>query len=232
MKLLCAAIFAALVGLLFLRGLHDSSYSWSQTITTTVQTPDGLVDIATTQTVTVDYFQGGDLFTGTEVKYEAKGQAGYVQLSDGTYLFALLQGAGLAEGVFHKLRGGDRGSQLKRIIKQIDAPSESIPKKYWPRIVSFSNLQDPESVQPAFGESNSRPGLFDSDIEFGLGYFDPHVKDVSIEISKKRDITFDILKILPWLSDNSGFWLCPDNREDQLILLCRELQYADFFQGN
>lgn len=124
-----------------------TSFEWRQEITLHVKTPDGPRSASSVQQMKVKYFPDGMFAAGTERVYELQGEAVVLELGQGRVLFALIGSDEMAERTYWDLWDRDyRGKMLQIVTRQIGKPARVIPRKYYPRLVTFSDLNDPTSV--------------------------------------------------------------------------------------
>lgn len=142
-------ILAFFSTLLILQGCW-SDYSWNQKITIVVDTPDG---IKTSSAITrvereSNFFIHYFFKDGSPPKYIYKqfGEAAFVELGDGKYLFALLP---------YSSRSGRLARSLYRsnlnwytsMDDLVDLPPKTLSIEQYPMLVAFADINDPGSIQ-------------------------------------------------------------------------------------
>lgn len=178
-------------------------YSWRQKLTVQVWTPDGL---KTGSAVSRAWASIGDLFLGFGGRFSLglAGEATVVDLGNGKYLFALLAEGGpswsayLAESTFSKqVIGRNPSSEEDQIafysaLEKLRA-TQSVPRKYHPLLVTFSNLADPQSVMEVKPE--------DAAEALGPGFL---LSSILLEITDEEVTTGQVDRIVPWLDQLVG----------------------------
>lgn len=128
---------------LTLTGCRDR-HEWHQKLTLVVQTPAG--EVSGSAVVGVSALFGNIPMTGTEVEYSVIGEATFVEVAPGRYLFALVPGS--EERFYYAARdrfaGMPRGEWLAEIQRQTE--SVSLLPDALPMLVTFTDVADPASV--------------------------------------------------------------------------------------
>ncbi|WP_162841480.1 hypothetical protein [Salaquimonas pukyongi] len=167
------------------------SWNWHQKLTVTVETPQGEKSGSAVQQVTwkndtlVPGSPGGRAVNGL------RGEAAVVELGSGRYLFALINGAAtLAQHVvldpaMAKAPFEERGAALEQVGRK-----GTVPRKYIPQLVTFSNIDNPASVKAVDPD--------DLAATFGPGY---RLKSVTLEITDEPVTDGEVEKVLGWLKD-------------------------------
>ncbi len=171
----------------------SDSYSWHQKLEVEVDTPEGVVRGASV--VKVWWSTGSDInyFPGaTNAQSSVSGEATVVEVAEGRYLFALLDGAqSLAPKVFldkkSRREGGVKlfGPMLQTTRKQI-----TVPHSHYPTLVTFSDINDPTSVQKVDPDNLAAT--------FGPGV---SLKRLTLEITDEPVTEGKIESVLEWLDD-------------------------------
>lgn len=179
------------------------SFTWSQTTTVTVSTPNGLR--SGSSTVRVSWWaKPRILYDERSTSYEVTGEATVVDLGGGRYLFALISGA--------ESRGLQVFGAAKRPLRLtkgtlVDAASTvvansgktvSLSPEFYPLLVTFDDIDDPASVRRVNpGELSAR---------FGPGY---HLSDITLSITDEPVSEGRVEQVLRWIIDvgNERFYL-------------------------
>ncbi|MBT2131949.1 hypothetical protein [Aliiroseovarius lamellibrachiae] len=161
--------------------------AWHQKLTVEIETPTG--PIAATNVVGVK-FRGNIKFWGSmdHSRSRLEGEAIYVNL-DGKPLFVLLGGAGDLLFWTLKRTQNDIGaySQSIRRIKRQTSPIV-VPRKLWPAMVTFGDVNDPSSVQAV------NPN--DLSATFGPGYA---ITGVTVQSTDEPVTEGVVEQVLGWL---------------------------------
>ncbi|RBW46255.1 hypothetical protein DS901_00640 [Loktanella sp. D2R18] len=125
-------------------------YTWNQKLTVTVQTPTGEVSGYSVTEVTKTHSDSWyDLPEARGVRSDVRGEAVVVEVTPGKYLFVLLDGVeDLAYQTFTQFPY-TRGSEFDRWARSIERHrgSAEVPQDAYPMMVTFSDINDPTSVQ-------------------------------------------------------------------------------------
>lgn len=181
----------ALVLPLFLAGCWGR-YDWHQDLRLLIATPQGDVEARAVQAVEAQYWPEWLQLNNFAVDRTLTGEAVVADLGEGRYLFALLSGPGLAEGVYKDL--GVWPEVFRRIERQVGEPPRDVPRKYWPVLVTFTDISDPTSVQ-----------LVDPDdlsAVFGEGFA---LRAVTLEITDAPVTSGVVEGVLGWWNDEELF---------------------------
>jgi hypothetical protein len=172
---------------LFLAGCWGR-YGWHQELRLSIASPHGDVEASTEQAVEAQYWPEWLQINGFAVDRTLTGEAVVADLGDGRYLFALLAGPGLAEGVYRDL--GVWPEVFGEIEDQLGAPPRDVPRDRWPTLVTFADIDDPASVM--------RVDPDDLAAVFGEGYA---LRAVTLEITDAPVTTGVVEGVLGWWCD-------------------------------
>ena len=129
----------------------------------------------------------------------------------------MLGGPGVAEGVYKDL--GVWPEVFRKIERQVGKPPRDVPRKYWPRLVTFSDIADPTSVMQVDPD--------DLSAVFGAGYA---LRAVTLEITDAPVTTGMVDGVLGWLGDYPEPGLCPPTGHATDIPFCRRVHHGDFIR--
>jgi hypothetical protein len=172
--------------------LGFSEWEWHQKLVLEVVTPRAIVSGGSVVKVKVgstpDWmpFEGGG---GMGSKVE--GEASFVEVAPGRYLFALLSGGGeaqLAHSVFFAdpgMNNAERNDWLQDF-----KGSAAVPRNNDPRLVTFTDISDPKSVRRVDPDNLAA--------SFGPGY---RLRSVTLEITDEPVTNGEVEKVLPWRND-------------------------------
>jgi hypothetical protein len=153
-----------------------------------------------------------------DISVDIKGEATAVEVTPGRYLFALLDRvAGRPEMSFFDDLSGDPKERWKKL--ETMSGSAPLPRKEWPRLVTFGDLNEPKSVS-----------LVDPDdlaLVFGPGV---RLKSIIIEMTNEPVGEFRLLALLPWLEIGVTKQLGPGTGRATNIPFYRRVAYASFVQ--
>jgi hypothetical protein len=182
------AMILALSAVLTLAGC-SRTYDWHQDIRLLIETPRGLVEASAVQSVEIEYYPEWLRINGFALERNLRGEAVVADLGEGRYLFALLGGAGLAEGVYRDL--GDWPGIFRRIERQVDKPARDIPKRLWPQMVTLEDATDPKSVRMVDPNNLSA--------SFGEGYA---LRKVTLAVTEAPVTAGVVEGVLGWLAEH------------------------------
>jgi hypothetical protein len=213
-NLLQITILASAAALLSSCG--NSTYSWSQKLTVTVQTPQG--EKSGSAVVGIKAWYGNVIDVGRTADIKLQGEAAVVDLGNGKYLFALLgeEDKSRAWQTFHdELPKGT--AEAWAAISGMQGHKKELLGARYPMLVTFGNLSDPKSVKQASDVSAT----------FGSGY---SLKSMTLEITDEPVTDGVVGKLLPWLGPYPEPGLCPAKGETDAskIPFCRKVQNGDF----
>jgi len=165
-------------------------YSWHQKLAIEVETPSGLKGGASVVSLLV----GTHAFVpgGARGFKRLRGEATVVEVAPGQYLFGLLKDQdNLTQRVFdnHPDRRGDTFDEAFGRLSSL-RETRAVPKKYYPLLVTFTDINDPSSVQ--------RVDPDDLATHFGPGV---KLKTITLEITNEPVTRGRVEKVLGWLDN-------------------------------
>jgi hypothetical protein len=142
-------LFTLMISSLGLAACQQQRFEWNQKLTVVVDTPDGL---KSGSAVTKVVFSVGTQWpSGNGLAYGSTGEATMVEVAPRTFLFALqesIQTAGLSRRTWEdQMSKEQREDPAKRyaFIQNL-REQRTVPEDAFPRLVTFTNLDDPKSV--------------------------------------------------------------------------------------
>jgi len=192
-----AIVVAAALAIWFLgpRLLGFRSWEWHQKLVLEVDTPAGTKTGGSTVAI----------YANTEPKWipisaaggihsEIRGEASFVEVSPGRYLFAVIRAQDEAERAvvsFHF----QKGATNSQILSALDTKRGTgfVPYIYYPQLLTFDDLSDPKSVKevdPRNLEATFGPGV--------------SLRRIALQVTNERVTDGPIEKILKWLPDYCG----------------------------
>lgn len=171
--------------------LGFDSWAWHQKLTVTVETPQGVVSGSSIVAVEVTYqpeiiaHQGG-FFKST------KGEAAFLEVRPGVYLFALLSDEAVrAERTF--LPGGKPKNPRKDFayLERL-RETRALSGADYPHFVTFTDIADPSTVTRVDPDNLA--------VTFGPGY---RLKSVTLEITGEPVTKGEVDKVLGWLGSET-----------------------------
>jgi len=177
------------------RFFYGPTYEWHQTIAIAVNTPEGLrTGTGTTQ---IRFWSVHNVpGSGTLGKSSVRGQAAFVEVRPGRFLFAVLDGRTstpphheLAPRLFsEKIDEATTVEGRWYLLSNLKGTAKLKPADY-PLLVTFDDLNDPSSVKEV-----DRNNL---EATFGLGV---SLKSITLAINEVPSRSRAISSVLPWLS--------------------------------
>ncbi|MAZ14876.1 MAG: hypothetical protein CL535_00855 [Ahrensia sp.] len=173
-------------------------YTWRQKLVLEVETPNGVVKGGSVVAMKMHWLAEWQHFaSATGVDSDVRGEASFVEVAPGCYLFALINWKSYALG----LRTYEDGSRdQKDTAQRLSRLHETrpLPREVWPTLVTFTftftftftDIADPTTVaevDPA-----------DLAASFGPGY---RLKSVTLEITDETVTEGEVEKVLPWMND-------------------------------
>ncbi len=221
-------IFICLAGLLLYvcwakSPFYFKTYRWHQRIQAEIITPAGPVSAAVVQGVRIRYYPNGLFATGTEVESRLTGEALVVDLGAALgprrYLFALLPNAGIAQSVFHELRGHKmkRGAYLGLIRDQLGKEPTAFDGLRW---VGFDDVADPTSVFAVDGANLAA--------SYGEGYA---LTRLTFQITDVPLTEGRVEEVLGWLRGHKGRLKPTQKRYADELTFEETLYGMDFIKG-
>lgn len=220
--LLCLVLLTPL----FLYGLYKwnyPTYTWYEKMTVFVDTPSG--DKSGQATRSIKFVVTPRILpqiTGGEVSL--KGEAVVLEVSEGRFLFAILDApVGWLRSAYEN-RFPDRpkgNEQIGKWERSLDglAPMP-VPEKAYPLLVTFDDINNPASVR----EVNPN----DLAATFGEGY---SLKSITLEITDEPVTEGKVEKVLGWLDGWGGRLKSTDKKyADELTI--EERLYTNSFRRN
>lgn len=183
------AIFILIIGAIY-GGYKIAypTYRWNQKLTITVDTPQGVVSgssiskVSRTATPQIlpDMHNHEDDFTG---------EAAFVDLGAGRYLFASLDGyRNLAFKAFSEELRSKSPLEAAREITEMVGKAVELQQVLYPELVTFKNAADPKSIEKVHSEH--------VDLSFGGGV---KLLSISFKITEEPITKGRVTKVLPWL---------------------------------
>lgn len=158
------------------------------------------------QKLTVELLVDGALKSGSAISHvswsaepnlfgnydtSVKGDAAYVEIKDGVYIFAIVdeQLTYIAQDTFERYFHIDR-KRYKEINSKISVHvgEADVPRNRYPRMVTFSNLKDPSTLRPVTVDNISN--IFGNSVS---------LVRIKLQINPGADAKHDIATLLPWL---------------------------------
>lgn len=173
-------------------------WSWHQKLTVEVETPIGPKVASSTSEahweMAPKWFKIGDS-GGGHGEGSLKGEAVVVELAEGKYLFALLNGY-TAENViqlFGNLQTFGR-EEYAATLNQISSSHETLelPHDQYPLLVTFDDINDPASVK--------RVDPANLETTFGPGY---RLSGITLALTKEPVTKGEMERVLGWLNNPS-----------------------------
>ncbi|MEE9314769.1 MAG: hypothetical protein V3V02_08965 [Rhizobiaceae bacterium] len=198
MKIFGIVVLAIVVVIAFGLGWFNTTVSWNQKLTVTVETPQGVVSASS---VTSVFMKGKDGFLvppeASGLASSLKGEAVAVDLGKGKYLFVLLKGTmGIAGKIFLKESGWNqphgKWPKWAENIARLRGKRE-IPIDLLPMLVTFSDITRPASVKKV-NPNNLRES-------FGSGY---RLKSMTLEITDEPVTKGVVEGVLGWIYTVKG----------------------------
>lgn len=186
-----AAAIALAPGLSGCDALGISSWTWHQRLVLEVDTPRGFVSGGSVIAVRADrgpkWLPGeGRGGMGTSVR----GEASFVEVAPGKYLFALLHGnreAELALVLFFPEPAPDSSERARRLEDMRGI--REVPRERFPRLVTFGDINDPTTAREVDPANLAAT--------FGSGVA---LRSITLELTGDSVTKGRIDRLLPWLS--------------------------------
>jgi hypothetical protein len=185
-----AAMRAALlfVALISLAGCGEN-HVWRQKMVLEVETPAGIVSGGSVTEMTVRWFGGLDRMS-SEVNARVRGEASFVEIAPGRFLFALFKD-GEAFRTAEVFREASDNKETRPITARLESLRESrvVPPGRYPMLVTFDDIGDPKTVKlidPANLAATFGPG-------FAL-------KSITIEITDETVTEGKVEAVLWWIN--------------------------------
>ncbi|MCO6177072.1 hypothetical protein [Ciceribacter sp. RN22] len=218
-------VVAALSGCDML-GFHE--WQWRQKLTVSVMTPEGLKSGSSVTSARIEFppkWTGVGDAAGMQ-RGGVTGEAVALDLGEGRYLFALLQGYTewtAYTAFFPELEG--KALLKKEIFPYLDrlvantGQSRDVPREHYPLLVTFDDIADPTSVKRV------DPANFEA--SFGPGY---RLKSIAMSITDESVIEGRIQKMLEWLGPYPEPKLSPATGRTTDIPFSRSVSHGDFIR--
>ncbi len=191
------SLVIGMVALLALAGCGEN-HSWRQKIILEVETPNGVVSGGNVTEMTVGWFGWLDRELGSSaVRTGTRGEASFVEVAPGRYLFALLK-----DGEAWRTAEVFREASDKKEIKPTTArlahllERRTITLSRYPMLVTFANVNDPTTVVQLDPANLAAT--------FGSGYT---LKSISIEITDEKVTQGNVAKLLPFLTQENPIFI-------------------------
>jgi hypothetical protein len=188
MKRICG--FAALLLSLAMLTACGETHTWRQKTILEVETPSGIISGGSVVEASVRWFEGIEKLSSNAAANGVRGEASFVEVAPGRYLFALLdsEDAALAIAIFSDLPNEDARVVTKRL--QTLKETRAVPQDKYPRLVTFTDVSDPKSVK-LVDPSNLAAA-------FGPGFA---LKSVKLEVTDEKVTEGPVGMLLSWLAE-------------------------------
>jgi hypothetical protein len=197
-----ALIASLMAALMTLTGCGEDSQTWRQKLRVVVSTPTGDVSGEAVSEGFIKVRGGTEtLGRGAGVGGSiTNGEATVINLGNGRYLFALLDGTGDGSWYlpFYTFLDGFPSAKWTNYVEaahefvQVKFPRE-VPRKHYPMLVTFGNINDPKTVREVKPTDLSN--------NFGTGYV---LKSITLEITDEAVTTGKIAESIPWIISVNG----------------------------
>ena len=195
----------------------DRGFEWHQRLVLEVETPDGVVSGGSVVAVRIRKSLAPGDANGMLLS-DLTGEASFVEIDPGQYLFALLGGdstPGLPLDLFFSDPRPNVWERAER-LEDMQGETRVVPAELYPQFVTFTSIDDSASVRqvdPANLEAVFGPGVM--------------LRRVIVEITKAPETDGAIEAVLNWLSEYPEPALCP--AADPLDPpFCRRIKHGDF----
>ncbi|MEM7778319.1 MAG: hypothetical protein AAF732_22285 [Pseudomonadota bacterium] len=173
-------------------------YTWNQKVTISVDTPDG--EKRGASVMRVSYDMSSDYFNslaGRSGKFELTGEAAFVEVAPGRYLFVLLKGAKNWAWVAICDRCEATMTVRGPLIQNLKIPIDLLRLRYsYPTLVTFDDTNNPMTVREV--DPN------DLAATFGPGYA---LRSLTLGITKEPVTAGKVESVLAWLLGLNGGYL-------------------------
>lgn len=195
----------------------DRGSAWQQRLVLEVDTPDGVVSGGSVVAASI-WKRWAVGFSGPMLGSDITGEASFVQVAPGQYLFALLDNGtpGLPLELFFsdpKPSVWEQGERLERMTGEVVV----VPSAEYPQLVTFTDVNDPTSVQPV--------DPADLAATFGAGF---RLSRMALTITDEPVTEGPIDAVLTWLGEYPETPLLPklDPRDFSFAALRREGEFV------
>ena len=252
MKLLLALVLS--LSIISVAACEDStkSHEFRYKLTVTLDTPEGEVSGSSVQQVTMTVYKDPTHRNGVSVGEDFKGEAVVVDMGDRGVLFGALRTdpervlyRTVEENVEGSYQSGYQTVNGVTYLNSLPVGTKAdVPVRYWPRFVTFTDLDDPKTVQSLLSIEGCYAGRSD-EVEAKCDEIGPYVtennlekyfgegvrlKDITIEITDEPVTQGVVDEYLPWLKKYGGSYISGksygDNRD-----LYRSLHGGNFKIG-
>ncbi len=212
-----------------LAGCWGNTYTWNQKLTVNVNTPDGIKSGSAVTQVTAKV-GGQSLLSQAVVSYKVTGEATFVKLGIGKFIFALLSNGGdyepteyWAAKAFHQQLVEDFGygteEKLAELFEKFQTfrGSKTLALADYPLLVTFTDTSDPKSV------AEMKPMKLAD--RFGAGY---SLKSITLEITDEAVTKVAVEKVLVWLSQYPEPPLCQPTSGTDFSFCATNVHHGDF----
>jgi len=189
-------IFCVAISVSLFKAFTPSEFSWHLKLTARIVTPEG--PVTSSNVIEIRYkdnrLSGFGLPEASGVQSSVKGEALAVELPSKRVLFILLGDQAGQDtpadwpGRLWQSQSATFDDLVALIGSKIGAPPEALPAEQWPLMVTFRDLQNPDSLQVISGD--------DLSFWFGPGV---RVDELSLQITREPATSGEITRLLPWL---------------------------------
>lgn len=172
-------------------GWFKERWQWNQKLTVEVNTPNG---VRTGSAVSHVYWADANALGNYYASYS--GEATFVDIGRGRYLFALLSEGTkqIAAYTLHKELGEQRSAYDKLFPRVMSFRGvRDVPRDRYPMLVTFTDINDPTTVR--------RVDSDDLAAVFGPGV---SLRRITLEITGEKVTDGKVETVLPWLADWGG----------------------------
>ena len=191
-----SALVAALLALAGCDALGFKNWEWRQKLVIEIETPSGVVSggsVVEVQAGTSPKWAPGAGAGGMGAR--VRGEASFVEVAPGRFLFALLGGGAWERGVALTLFFPEPAPSPFERAERLESMHETreVPRNRYPLLVTFTDLADPTTVK--------RVDPDDLAASFGPGVV---LKRITLEITDEAVTEGRVEAVLGWLDSISG----------------------------
>jgi hypothetical protein len=195
----------------------DRGFKWHQRLVLEVETPDGVVSGGSVVAVHV-WKSRVPGQAGIGMGSDVSGEASFVEVAPGRYLFALIGSSSPRELAFRLFFPEPAPDTFERaaLLEDMQGETRVVPPERYPLLVTFADIDDPASVRQV--------DPHDLEAAFGPGVT---LRRVTLEVTDDPETEGTVENVLDWLSEYPEPALCPV--VDPLNPpFCRRIKHGNF----
>lgn len=190
--------FLLLLMLVWVLSLGFKSWNWNQRLVLEVETPQGIAtggSVVSIKVGTMPKWAPGQGAGGMGGRVVA-GEASFVEIAPGRYLFALLDNGTEQIPYYTFFSANDKDRERQAAALETMRGVRDVPRERYPLLVTFTDIADPTTVRKV--DPDNLAATFGSGVS---------LKHITLEITDETMTEGEVENVLGWLETLDGKYL-------------------------